>query len=103
MLPNDPTHFLHGLVVASATVVDDYVERIKKANASRLSKLNARERQVLQLLSEGKTTRKIALELHLSPKTIESNRRSIMEKLEIYSVAELTKLAVREGLTSIES
>ncbi|MBN1796357.1 MAG: response regulator transcription factor [Sedimentisphaerales bacterium] len=86
----------------TSTVVDDYVKYIKKGNTSRLSRLSTRERQVLQLLSEGKSTRKIALELHVSPKTIETNRRHIMEKLEIYTVAELTKLAVREGLTSIE-
>jgi DNA-binding NarL/FixJ family response regulator len=53
-------------------------------------------------LAEGKSTKEIALEVHVSTKTIESNRRQIMEKLDIHSVAELTKYAVREGLTSLE-
>ncbi len=57
----------------------------------------------LQMLAEGKSTKNTALTLHVSPKTIESNRRRIMEKLDIHSVAELTKYAVREGLTDLES
>ena len=58
---------------------------------------------MLQLVAEGKSTKQIALELHVSAKTIEANRRQIMEKLDIYSVAELTKYAVREGLTTLET
>ena len=65
--------------------------------------MTEREREVLQLLAEGKSTKQIALQLHVSGKTIESNRRNIMDKLGIHSVAELTKYAVREGLTPLES
>ena len=57
---------------------------------------------MLQLIAEGKTTKQIALELHVSTKTIEANRRQIMEKLDVHSIAELTKYAVREGLTTLE-
>ena len=81
-------------------VVSDYVERLL-ANYSK-PVLSQREHEVLQLLAEGKSTKKIALELHVSPKTIEANRRQIMEKLNIHSIAELTKYAIREGLTSLE-
>lgn len=82
-------------------VVDDYVKCLSDTPESRLSILTNREREVLQLLAEGKSTKQIALELHVSTKTIEANRRRIMEKLDIHSVAELTKYAVREGLTSL--
>ena len=57
---------------------------------------------MLQLFAEGKTAKQVALHLKVSPKTIDANRRQIMNKLGIYSVAELTKYAIREGLTSLE-
>jgi DNA-binding NarL/FixJ family response regulator len=63
--------------------------------------LSNRELQVLQLITEGKNTKEIALTLFLSIKTIESHRKHIMDKLNIHSIAELTKYAVREGLTSV--
>ncbi len=83
-------------------VVDDYRGRLSKTADAPPSILTNREHEVLQLLAEGKSTKQIALELHVSVKTIEANRRQIMEKLNIHSVAELTKYAVREGLTSLE-
>ena len=83
-------------------VVDDYVKRLSTTVDSPLSDLTGREREVLQLVAEGKSTKEIALELHVSTKTIEANRRQIMEKLDVHSVAELTKCAVREGLTALE-
>jgi DNA-binding NarL/FixJ family response regulator len=84
-------------------VIDDYVQRLSKQCQPNGPILSDREREVLQLLAEGKSTKQIALSLHVSTKTIESNRRNIMEKLGINSVAELTKYAVREGLTPLES
>jgi two-component system response regulator NreC len=84
-------------------VVNDYVKRLSATADSPFEALKAREREVLQLVAEGKSTKQIALELHVSIKTIEANRRQIMEKLNIYSVAELTKYAVREGLTTLET
>lgn len=65
-------------------------------------RLTAREREVLQLMAEGKATKEVAAALHVSVKTAETHRRSIMQKLDIYSVAELTKYAIKEGLTSLE-
>jgi DNA-binding NarL/FixJ family response regulator len=63
--------------------------------------LTPREREVLQLLSEGKASKQIATALHLSVKTIDSHRASLMQKLELHSVADLTKYAVREGITPL--
>ena len=65
-------------------------------------RLTDREREVLQLLAEGKGTKEIAAQLGLSAKTIETHRQHLMDKLEIYSVAELTKFAIREGLTTLD-
>jgi len=69
---------------------------------SPLDILTPREREVLQLICEGKNTKQIALVLHVSTKAIEANRRRIMEKLDIHSVAGLTKYAIRKGMTSLE-
>jgi two-component system, NarL family, response regulator NreC len=65
--------------------------------------LTVKEREVLQLISEGKSTKDVAALLDISVKTVETHRQHIMDKLNIRSVAELTKYAVREGLTSLES
>lgn len=83
-------------------VVDDYVKVTSERDRSALSSLSPREREVLQLLAEGKKTKEIAFDLSLSVKTIETHRQRIMEKLDIHTVAELTKFAIREGLTSLE-
>jgi DNA-binding NarL/FixJ family response regulator len=64
--------------------------------------LTPREREVLQLIAEGKATKEAAAALGASVKTIETHRRSLMEKLALFSVAELTKYAIREGLTTVE-
>ncbi len=82
-------------------VVDDYLHRRPGDGPSAFGKLSPREREVLQLLAEGKATKEIARELHVSVKTIETHRRQIMAKLDVYSVAELTKYAVREGQTAL--
>jgi DNA-binding NarL/FixJ family response regulator len=68
----------------------------------RLGPLTGRQRQVLQLTAEGLSTKQIALRLCISPKTADANRREIMNELGIFSIAELTKYAIREGLTSAE-
>ena len=72
-----------------------------RADSSAFSKLTPREREVLQLLAEGKAMKEVAQHLSLSGKTIETHRRNIMDKLHIESMAELTKYAIREGLTSL--
>jgi DNA-binding NarL/FixJ family response regulator len=64
--------------------------------------LSSRERQVLQLLVEGKPSVAIAQTLFLSPKTVETYRSRIMQKLNIRNIPELVKFAIQQGLTSIE-
>ena len=87
----------------SGIMVDDYLHRLSKADFSDSEVLTDREREVLQLLAEGKSTKQIALKLHISVKTVETHRRQIMNKLDIHTVAELTKYAIRKGLTSLET
>jgi DNA-binding NarL/FixJ family response regulator len=83
------------------TVVDDYMGAARGQRGAANASLTPHERVVLQLISEGRSTKDIASRLGVSVKTIESHRKHIMDKLSLYSVAELTKYAVREGLTSI--
>jgi two-component system, NarL family, response regulator NreC len=83
-------------------VVEDYVTRVSAEEASTFTVLTPREREVLQLLAEGNPTKDIAAKLFISVKTVETHRRQIMDKLHLYSVPELTKYAIREGLTSLE-
>jgi DNA-binding NarL/FixJ family response regulator len=83
-------------------VVDDYVQRVAPAPDSAVAKLSEREREVLQLMAEGHTTADIAARLHISRKTVETHRKSMMLKLELRSVAEVTKFAIREGITSLD-
>lgn len=82
----------------AALVVKGYVGGMPKAQPF-CGNLSPREREVLQLVAEGKNTKEIALSLHISPKTVETHRRQVMAKLKVYSVAELTQYAIREGLT----
>jgi DNA-binding NarL/FixJ family response regulator len=80
-------------------VVKDFIRQSLKKDSSVFCTLTDREREVLQLLAEGRTTKQIAFLLKISAKTIETHRLNIMEKLDIHSVPELTKYAIREGLT----
>ncbi|MFQ5585073.1 MAG: LuxR C-terminal-related transcriptional regulator, partial [Calditrichia bacterium] len=84
-------------------VVEDYLNRIKKSRNLSINILSPREREVLQLLAEGKNNRQISSHLNLSVKTVESHRRQIMKKLKINTIAGLTKYAIREGLTSLDT
>ena len=66
------------------------------------NKISIKEREVLQLMAEGEKTRDIAEKLNVSIKTVETHRRNIMKKLNIFSVAGLTKFAIKEGIISLE-
>ncbi|NQU08273.1 MAG: response regulator transcription factor [Candidatus Abyssubacteria bacterium] len=85
----------------AGTVVGDYVRKSSLNDTSAFSVLTAREREVLQLLAEGMSTKQIASCLNVSAKTVETHRQHIMEKLDTRSIADLIKYAVREGLTSL--
>ncbi len=86
----------------TSIVIKDYLEKIDVAsNVKTVGVLSARENEVLQLIAEGKSSKEIASDMYLSIKTIETYRKHIMDKLEIHTVAELTKYAISEGLTSL--
>ena len=83
-------------------VVDAYVQLSSSSNEKpAFVVLTDREREVLQRLAEGHATKETADALSVSVKTVETHRRNIMEKLNLHSVAELTKYAVREGITGL--
>jgi DNA-binding NarL/FixJ family response regulator len=84
------------------TVVDSFVRAPEHEETSVFARLTPREREVLQLTAEGNTTKQVALKLHISPKTVEAHRLRVMNKLDIDNVAQLTKYAIQEGLTSSE-
>ena len=83
-------------------IVDDYVGRLSKPHRPQQPVLTEREHQILRMVAEGKSIKEIALALHLSVKTVELNRRQIMQKLNSHTIADLTKYAIREGLISLE-
>lgn len=83
-------------------VIKDYILMANSSGSSAYVVLSSREREVLQLIAEGVATKEIAAKLNVSVKTIETHRKQIMNKLEIHSIAELTKYAIREGLTQLE-
>jgi DNA-binding NarL/FixJ family response regulator len=83
----------------SKVVIDGFINRLSKGDDSVYSVLTRREREVLQLIAEGKSTKVIAKELCVSAKTIEWHRSQLMKKLGIQSIAELVKYAINEGLT----
>lgn len=83
-------------------VVREYIDLAAADDVGPLSALSSREQEVLQLLAEGLSTKEVAARLCLSAKTIESHRKAVMDKLGTHSIAELTKVAIRAGLTPLE-
>lgn len=81
----------------SKTVIDDYLGRVESAKAP-LDKLTPRQREILQLIVEGNSTRQIAEILHVSTKTVETHRAQLQERLDIFDVPGLVRFAIRVGL-----
>jgi two-component system response regulator NreC len=86
----------------SQIVVENYAHKTPEERDNAFSVLTQREREVLQLMAEGNSTKQIAMRLFISPKTVEAHRLRIMNKLDIDNVALLTKYAIQEGLTPPE-
>jgi len=84
-------------------VVDEYLHQPALTEDKIHTDLSAREREVLQLIAEGKSTKDIAGKLGVSVKTVETHRRNIQQTLKLNSIAEMTKYAVRSGLTSLDN
>ena len=85
----------------AGAVVDNFVVKTATSSSAAFTVLTEREREVLQLLTEGKSVKAAADLLSLSVNTIHTHRKNIMEKLDLHSTAELTKYAIREGLTEL--
>jgi DNA-binding NarL/FixJ family response regulator len=84
-------------------VVNGFLNRENPVAHPEKSVLGDREREVLQLIAEGYSSKEIAQKLDISPITADTHRRNIMKKLELHSIAELTKYAIREGISSMET
>ncbi|MGA2151204.1 MAG: response regulator transcription factor [Geobacteraceae bacterium] len=88
--------------IITGIVLEDYNAHLNEPSVPlKQSPLSSREREVLQMITNGKNTRDIAFTLNVSPKTVETHRRQIMQKLKLTNVAELTKYAIREGFSSL--
>ena len=83
-------------------VMDDYIKRIPDSFAQLDVPLTPREREVLQLIAEGSNAKNIGFHLKINVKTVDTHRQQVMKKLKLFSVAELTKYAIREGVISID-
>jgi DNA-binding NarL/FixJ family response regulator len=83
----------------SGTVIDNYLERLGET-VSPLEQLTSRQREILQSIAEGKTTKEIAAALEISAKTVESHRLQLMERLNIHDIAGLVRYAIRNGLVA---
>ena len=83
-------------------VMEDYVRRAQgESTGSDLDKLSAREREILQLVAEGRSSSQVAGMIHISVRTVDTHRYNVMQKLGIHSIAGLTKFAIAHGITSL--
>jgi DNA-binding NarL/FixJ family response regulator len=86
----------------SEKMVDDYIQLRQSSQRSPLEKLSLREREVLQMVAEGKTSAKIGSILNLSPKSVDTYRSRLMQKLGISELAGLVKFAIQHGITPLK-
>lgn len=84
-------------------IIKEYLQRVPSVKTLCAELLTARERELLQRIADGRTSTEIAEEFKITIKTVDVHRQNIMKKLDLYSVAALTKFAIREGLTSYHS
>ncbi len=97
---NNGEHYLSPEI--TRVVVEDYLHQDPEHESRGVHTLSSRERQILGLIAEGLGIKEIGQQLGISPKTADATRRHIMQKLDLHTVADLTKFAIREGLTSVE-
>ena len=101
------------LIIAITTVMEhkkylskdinqEFLSLLKKGEALEKATLSSREKEVLQLISEGNSSKEIGEILFLSPKTIDVHRNNIMKKIDLYTIPELTKYAIQKGLTTLD-
>lgn len=85
----------------SEMLIKEFIQKIPAEVTLTYEKLTPREREILQQIADGKSLKEIAGSCDVSLKTLDNHRHSLMKKLNLYSIAELTKYAVREGLTTV--
>jgi len=85
----------------STLLIREYLQCIPEDATPVYEKLSTREREILQQLANGKSTKEIAYQLDISIKTVDNQRYCIMQKLHLFSIAELTKFAIRHGLSNL--
>jgi DNA-binding NarL/FixJ family response regulator len=87
----------------SRQVVDDYLRRVgAEEDATPVEMLTPRQREVLQLIAEGRSTKEIAQKLELGIKTVETHRAQLMERLDLHDIAGVVRYAIRHGLVDVE-
>lgn len=86
----------------AGNVLREFAQRSRPTRKVPRAELTSREKEILQLIAEGHSTKRISSTLHVSVKTVETHRQHIMQKLDVHNVASLTKYAIREGLTGLE-
>jgi len=94
---------MNGLIYLSPGLEASVARSLRDSSSTTNEILTHREIEVLQLLAEGKSTKRVAETLSVSTKTVETHRLHIMAKLRLYSIAELTKYAIRQGITTSAS
>ena len=86
----------------SKDINQEFLSLLKKGKLLEKTYLSSREKEVLQLIAEGKSSKKIGEILFLSSKTIDVHRNNIMKKVDLFTISELTKYAIQNGLTTLE-
>jgi DNA-binding NarL/FixJ family response regulator len=86
----------------SKDINQDFLMLLKKGETLEKTPLSSREKEVLQLIAEGKTSKEIGGILFLSPKTVDVHRNNIMKKIDLHTIPELTKYAIQKGLTTLD-
>lgn len=86
----------------SKDINQEFLTLLKSGKVIEKAKLSSREKEVLQLIAEGKSSKEIGDILFLSPKTVDVHRNNIMKKIDLHTIPELTKYAIQEGLTSLD-
>ena len=101
--------FIQGMFEAGAYAyllkdgdADEFITALKKGEDLSNGTLSSREKEVLQLIAEGNSSKEIGEKLFLSSKTIDVHRNNIMKKIDLYTIPELTKYAIQKGLTSLD-
>jgi len=84
------------------TVLSDFITQLQSESATSSPLLSGREREVLQLIAEGRTGKDIAKALYISPTTVDTHRKNIMKKLDIHTTAGLVKYAIQHKIISLE-